>query len=189
VAAEDIDGALVAGKGPPLPVGDALHRTMELVSLPGAEDLEQVARAVCEEADVAEHLDEVLEMARNCLASEVVQQALRSGSWQREVAFMVPGAAAGNVHGEASRNGYTSGRVDLVFNDGEGLVVVDYKSDQVPAADVSAALEIHRGQAEIYARAIGAGTGLPVSDVVLVFARTGRQGRLNGLRRRLPRHR
>jgi len=172
VAAEDIDGALVAGKGPPLPVGDALHRTMELVSLPGAEDLERVARAVCEEADVAEHLDEVLAMARNCLASEVVQRVLRSGRWWREVAFVVPGVDGA---GEGPEAGFTAGRVDLVFRDGDaGLVVVDYKTDAVGAA----AMESHAGQAETYGRGVGAATGLDVSDVVLVFARTGAEARL-----------
>ncbi|MEJ7717452.1 MAG: PD-(D/E)XK nuclease family protein [Thermoleophilaceae bacterium] len=178
VAAEDIDGALVAGKGPPLPVGDALHRTMELVSLPGAEDLEQVARAVCEEADVTEHLDEVLAMARNCLASEVVQRALRSGRWWREVAFVVPGAGSSeNGDGASSEAGYTTGRVDLVFRDGEGIVVVDYKTDAVGAA----AMEGHAGQAETYGRGVGAATGLEVNDVVLVFARTGAEARLEAI--------
>jgi ATP-dependent exoDNAse (exonuclease V) beta subunit len=176
VAAEDIDGALVAGKGPPLPVGDALHRTMELVSLPGAEDLEQVARAVCEEADVADHLDEVLAMARNCLASEVVQRALRSGTWQREVAFAVPGTGPSeNGDGASAEAGYTTGRVDLVFHDEQRLVVVDYKTDQVPAADVPAAMATHRWQAEVYARGVSTSTGLRVSGLAFVFARAGEE--------------
>jgi ATP-dependent exoDNAse (exonuclease V) beta subunit len=145
---------------------------MELVSLPGAEDLERVARAVCEEADVAEHLDEVLAMARNCLASEVVQRVLRSGRWWREVAFVVPGVDGA---GEGPEAGFTAGRVDLVFRDGDaGLVVVDYKTDAVGAA----AMESHAGQAETYGRGVGAATGLDVSDVVLVFARTGAEARL-----------
>jgi hypothetical protein len=127
-----------------------------------------VARAVCEEADVAEHLDEVLAMARNCLASEVVQRVLRSGRWWREVAFVVPGV---DGVGEGPEAGFTAGRVDLVFRDGDaGLVVVDYKTDAVGAA----AIEGHAGQAETYGRGVGAATGLDVSDVVLVFAR--RQG-------------
>jgi ATP-dependent helicase/nuclease subunit A len=170
VAAEDIDGALVVGKGPPLPVGDALHRTMELVSLPDAEDLEQVARAVCEEADVTEHLDEVLAMARNCLASEVVQRALQSRRWWREVGFVVPGTGSSeNRHDACSEAGYTTGRVDLVFRDDQGIVVVDYKTDAVGAT----AMESHAGQAETYGRGVRAATGLEVKDVVLVFARTG----------------
>jgi ATP-dependent helicase/nuclease subunit A len=172
VAAEDIDGALVAGRGPPLPVGDALHRTMELVSLPDAEDLQQVARAVCEEADVAEHLDEVLAMARNCLASEVVQRALRSGRWWREVAFTVPGTDS------APEAGYTTGRVDLVFGDGDDLIVVDYKTDRVPAGEVPAAIEVHRGQAETYARGVTRATGARVRGVALVFARSAAEGEL-----------
>jgi ATP-dependent exoDNAse (exonuclease V) beta subunit len=152
---------------------------MELVSLPGAEDLEQVARAVCEEADVADHLDEVLAMARNCLTSEVVQRALRSGTWQREVAFAVPGTGPSeNGDGASAEAGYTTGRVDLVFHDEQRLVVVDYKTDQVPAADVPAAMATHRGQAEVYARGVSTSTGLRVSGVAFVFARGGEEASL-----------
>jgi ATP-dependent helicase/nuclease subunit A len=175
VAAEDIDGALVASKGPPLPVGDALHRTMELVSLPDAKDLEAVAGAVCEEADVTEHLDEVLAMARNCLASDAVQRAVRSGAWWREVTFMVPGTGSSeNGHDASPEAGHTSGRVDLVFRDGEGIVVVDYKTDATGAA----AMASHAGQAETYGRGVEAATGLDVKDVVLVFARGRAEERL-----------
>ena len=169
--------SLMSGKGPPLPVGDALHRTMELVSLPDAEDLEEVARAVCEEADVSDHLDEVLAMARNCLASEVVQRAIRSGAWWREVGFVVPEEGSrenGDGGSASSKAGYTTGRVDLVFRDGQGVVVVDYKTNAVGEA----ATEGHSGQAETYARGVGAATGLGVSDVVLVFARTGAEAGL-----------
>ena len=177
VAAEDIDGSLVAGKGPPLPIGDALHRTMELVSLPDAEDLEEVARAVCEEADLAEHVDEVLAMARNCLASAVVQRALQSGRWWREVPFATAEAQAAreiatNGNGSTSRGGYTSGRVDLVFGEPDGLVVVDYKTDQ-HAGNGSALGHAHRDQGNVYLAAAETATGLPVLDVVLLSARTG----------------
>ena len=130
---------------------------------------------------MSEHLDEVLAMARNCLASEVVQRALRSGRWWREVGFVVPGVGSGN-EGVSSEASYITGRVDMVFHDGEGLVVVDYKSDLVPASDVRAAIATHRGQAEIYALGVDAATGLTLSNVVFVFARPGAEGRTGALR-------
>ena len=92
---------------------------------------------------------------------------------------MVPGvgsdeALTSNGNGTASEAGYTTGRVDLVFHDDEGIVVVDYKTDALGAA----AMEGHAGQAETYGRGVGAATGLEVKDVVLVFARTGAEARL-----------
>jgi ATP-dependent helicase/nuclease subunit A len=85
------------------------------------------------------------------------------------VGFVVPGVGTDNGEGGPSEAGYTTGRVDLIFRDGEGLVVVDYKTDAVRAA----AMESHRGQAETYSRGVGAATGVEVNDVVLVFARAG----------------
>lgn len=71
---------------------------------------------------------------------------------------------------------YLTGRVDLVYEDNGGYVVVDYKSDEV-TTDVDAvkahAMEQHSGQAEIYAEALSAALGRPVSKVVFVFARVG----------------
>jgi len=89
----------------------------------------------------------------------------------------VPGAgSSANGDGEraSSEAGYTTGRVDLVFRDGQGVVVVDYKTDAVGAA----ATESHAGQAETYGRGVGAATGSDVKHVVLVFARTGAEARL-----------
>jgi ATP-dependent helicase/nuclease subunit A len=99
------------------------------------------------------------------------------------VAFVVPGTGSDeapipNGNGTASEGGYTTGRVDLVFRNDEGIVVVDYKTDTVGAA----AMEGHTGQAETYGRGVGAATGLEVKDVVLVFARTGAEARLGAIR-------
>jgi len=114
----------------------------------------------------------VLAMARNCLASEVVQRALRSGRWWREVGLVVPGVDGGG--GVSSGAGYMTGRVDLVFREDDGVVVVDYKTHAVGAA----AMENHRGQAKTYIRGVGAATELGVTDVVFVFARLGAEERL-----------
>jgi len=79
--------------------------------------------------------------------------------------------------GEGPEAGFTAGRVDLVFrDDGEGLVVVDYKSDHVPAAGIPAAMESHGGQGRTYARGVAAATESHVSEVVFVFARSGVEG-------------
>jgi ATP-dependent exoDNAse (exonuclease V) beta subunit len=91
------------------------------------------------------------------------------------VGFVVPGVgSSSNGDGASSEAGYTTGRVDLVFRQPEGVVVLDYKTDAVGAA----AMESHAGQAQAYCRGVGAATGLEVNDVVLVFARTGAEARL-----------
>lgn len=156
---------LLVSEGPPLPIGDALHLVMERVALPGAEDLDEVAEAACAEAGLRDNAGLVGEMARRCLDSGAMARALASDGWYREVPFTV------------TRNGgFGTGRVDLVYREGEQLVVVDFKTDDVSgetAAHEAFTLEHHSGQAEVYAEAVGASTGLAVREVVFVFCRTG----------------
>jgi ATP-dependent helicase/nuclease subunit A len=154
---------LLVSEGPPLPVGDALHLVMERVTLPDGNDLDAVTHGVCAEAGLLDREPEVREMAKRCLASPSVQRALESDTVQREVPFTT-----------VYDGGIAVGRVDLVYRGGDGLVVVDYKSDDVTAESAEAhALEHHSGQAEVYARALEQATGVAVKRVVFVFARAG----------------
>ena len=67
------------------------------------------------------------------------------------------------------------GVVDCCFRDGDGLVVVDYKTDRVSAAEVPARAERYRGQLRAYARALERIFSRPVRRCVLLFLHTGTQ--------------
>ncbi len=166
------DAGLMLDEGPPIPVGDAVHMVMERISLPGAEDLEAIADDVCLEGDIVEHLEEVVQMCRNCLRSQSVTAALRSERCWREVPFLVSRAPAPS---EAQTGPLASGRVDLVYELDGALVVVDYKTDQGVTAEGAEAhtREHHGGQAEVYAEALASATATPVREVVFVYARIG----------------
>jgi ATP-dependent exoDNAse (exonuclease V) beta subunit len=157
------DGAIVAtGAGDPLPLGDALHRVMELVDLTDPSNLETLVGAVAHESALGGREGELLELARACLASSTVKLAAASSACWREVPFGT--ADADDV--------LTFGRMDLLYREGDELVIVDYKTDTLTDG-VGAAVQGHRGQAEVYARAANAATGLGVDRVVFVFARAG----------------
>jgi ATP-dependent exoDNAse (exonuclease V) beta subunit len=161
--ASSASSALLLSEGPPLPVGDALHLVMERVSLPDATDLDEVVESVCAEAGLLDRAGEVQEMAARCLSSAAVRSALDSGTYWREVPFTV-----------TRDGGFAVGRVDLVYREGDALVVVDYKSDEVGAEQVEGhASTHHAGQAEVYAEALEQVTGLDVRQVVFVFPRAG----------------
>jgi len=146
---------------PPLELGDAFHRVMEKVTLPDAPDLDELTHAICAEAAIPDATDLVIEMARRCLDSDIVQRAIATRDVHREVPFVVE--ENGNV---------LIGRLDLVFRDGDRAVVVDYKTDSVQAGDEPDAADAHRGQADVYERAVSQ-TLRAESTVILVFARTG----------------
>jgi ATP-dependent helicase/nuclease subunit A len=157
------EGAIVAtGEGAPLPLGDALHRVMEFVDLNNPSDLQGLVAAVAHESALTDREDELLALGNACLASPTVKLAAISDACWREVPFGIVDAD----------DALTFGRMDLIYREDDRLVIVDYKTDMVPNG-VSVAVQGHRGQAEVYARAAKAATGLDVDRVVFVFARAG----------------
>jgi ATP-dependent helicase/nuclease subunit A len=147
---------------PPVDIGTAVHRVMELITLPAGDDIEAITSAVCAESGIAPATAEVLELSRRCLAAPSVQRALGSVRYEREVPFSA-----------VLDNGtHLVGRMDLVFREGDELVIVDFKTDKVATAEeLDAATVGHSGQAAAYARATERGTGLAVREVVFVYAR------------------
>jgi ATP-dependent exoDNAse (exonuclease V) beta subunit len=62
------------------------------------------------------------------------------------------------------------GQVDLVFEEADGLVVVDYKTDAwADAGDLDAKVARYRLQGATYALALATATGRPVTRCVFVF--------------------
>ena len=171
------DAALLIGDGPPIPIGDAVHMVMERVTLPDAHDLEQIADDVCKEGAITNDTADVIAMCRACLDSPSVKRAVELGDWWREVPFVINHARDGQA---PERAPLTNGRVDLVFRDGDELVVVDYKTDKGVTEDTAEtyALEHHGGQGEVYAQGLSTATGLQVREVAFVYCKAGAEVRL-----------
>jgi ATP-dependent helicase/nuclease subunit A len=154
------DAPLIAGTGPPAEKGEAMHKVLELLDLRDPADVEQVTESVCLVAGLEEHADEVLALVRACLESDALARALRAERYWREVPYTLRVA-----------DGYATGRIDLVFEEGSELVVIDWKSDSVGPKQVEVAAEGHRAQAEAYRHAVEASTGSRVTEVVFFFPR------------------
>jgi ATP-dependent exoDNAse (exonuclease V) beta subunit len=137
---------------------------MEHVDLGSGAGLEALARQCAAEEGVPGRSAQVAELARRCLRSPAVVRAAASPRPQREVPFCV------QVDGEL-----LEGAIDLMFLEEGQLVIVDYKTDLAGSRAEIPVLNSRRIQAELYARAVQAGTGHPVREVVLVFARTGEE--------------
>ena len=95
--------------------------------------------------------------------------------------------ARGAVHDQprarrraAERAPLTNGRVDLVYRDGDELVVVDYKTDKDVTEETAEqyARKHHAGQGEVYAQGLATATGLKVREVVFVYCKAGAEVRL-----------
>ena len=60
------------------------------------------------------------------------------------------------------------GYVDLIYRDDDGsLVIVDYKTDAVPAGAIGSRVTFYRPQMDAYVRCVGAATGAAVRAELL----------------------
>lgn len=97
-------------------------------------------------------------LCRAALDSEVVQRAAECKHW-REVYVGVP-------YGD----GILEGFIDLLYEDDDGLVIVDYKTDSWRnPGDLDAKVERYRVQLRAYAKAVEDAVGRDVVRAVLLF--------------------
>jgi ATP-dependent helicase/nuclease subunit A len=142
--------------------GSAVHALLER-SMLRRDRLDPLAAAVAAEHGMAERAGEIRRVAAKALESAVVARALRSSRMLLEAPFT---ALAGG-------DGLAEGRIDLLFEEGGGIVIVDFKTDAVSAAEVEERTEFYRNQALIYAWAVRRATKTPVREVVFLYARAG----------------
>ncbi len=103
------------------------------------------------------HADYVTRLVRSALASEVVKRAAARPHWREPYVGAVQ--ADGTV---------LEGFVDLLYREDDGsLVVVDYKSDHVPAAALPARRAHYGPQMAAYQAVLIAATGEAVNTQLL----------------------
>ena len=65
--------------------------------------------------------------------------------------------------------GFLHGFIDLLFEEPDGLVVVDYKTDSIPSDRPEDAVEKYRLQGGAYAYAVSRATGKRVKEVRFLY--------------------
>ena len=138
-------------------IGRAVHGVLQTVDLQSGEGLTTLATIHAEAEGIAELSDEVASLAASAIASEEIQLAIQNRYW-RELHVACP-------IGEQIVEGY----VDLVYETERGLVVVDYKTDQVEPNEIDLKVDRYRLQGATYAAALEETTRQPVSSVVFAF--------------------
>lgn len=138
-------------------LGRAVHGVLQSVDLATGRGLDDAVAAQVLAEGVAEHADIVAALARAALAAEIVRRAASRRHWKETY--------VGTTVGDRVLEGF----IDLVFDDDDGLVVVDYKTDSVPSAALDRRVTFYRPQVAAYAAALAAATSRPVSRAVLLF--------------------
>ncbi len=142
-------------------IGRAVHAVLQTIDLRNGDGEVEAARAQAVAEGIPGREDEIALLVRNARQSKAVRAAVASKRYWREV------YVAAEVD-EATVEGF----IDLLYESPEGLVVVDYKTDEVPnEAANDAAMDRYSLQGAAYAVALEAALGRPVARCTFVFVR------------------
>ncbi len=100
-------------------IGRAVHGVLQFCDLATGADIDNLARAQCAAEGVMGLEDQVAALARSALAAPVVRSVVAGAEHWRELFVAAP-------VGDRVLEGY----VDLLVRTPDGLVIVDYKTDQ-----------------------------------------------------------
>ena len=144
-------------------VGRAVHAVLQTIDLATGDGISETARAQAAAEGIPQRQAEVARLARVAVESEIVKRAVASGRLWREVPFGVPVG-----------DGALEGFVDLLFEEDDGLVIVDYKTDSVEPEEVANAANRYSLQAGSYALLAQRATRKPVKEIVFLFLHPNR---------------
>jgi len=144
-------------------VGRAVHAVLAALDLgagtdSAGHDVVELAGQRARALGVDGRAGDVAAMVRRALGADIVRRAAALPH-HKELYVATPLGA----------DGVFEGFVDLLIEEADGLVVVDYKTDRLEGRPSEAALARHRLQVAAYAGALEAVTGTPVVGCALVF--------------------
>jgi hypothetical protein len=130
-------------------IGRAVHGALQVVDLATGEGLDAAVAAQCLAEGVTDHHGVVSDLVRSALGSDVVRRAATRQHWRESY--------VGTVREEGD---VLEGFVDLIYREDDGsLVVVDYKTDAVPAAAIPSRTLYYRPQIEAYLNVLARACG------------------------------
>jgi ATP-dependent exoDNAse (exonuclease V) beta subunit len=150
-------------------IGTAFHQAMETIDL----DADEETAALAREAGSGQRLDgagieSVADMLSRSLKSPMMERVRRArGRVWRELPYIRPLAG--------DRAEIEEGKIDLLFEEEGGWVLIDYKTEQLPGDVPDKTLyfqEKYGGQISAYAAALQA-LGMRLKSAYLLLARTG----------------
>ncbi len=139
-------------------LGSAVHAALEVVDFTDPGDLAALAGSCAANHGIAELAGEVETRLRSALDSSTIALARSSTHW-RELYVAVP-----------TGSGMIEGFVDLCIETDDGLIVVDYKTDElVGSTSVADKVDRYRIQGATYAVALEGVTGTAVVECRFMF--------------------
>lgn len=160
--------ARVSGKGPGW--GQVIHQILEAVVLDPAVDLELLVTnaLAAEERDPAEK-DEVLLLLEGVRSSSLWRRMMKSPRRLVEIPFSITESNPGSDPARPNET-ITNGVIDLAFEEDDGWIIVDYKTDAIESPQRLAELiKFYSPQVELYRHYWESITGTTVYEAGLYF--------------------
>ncbi|SOC53708.1 UvrD-helicase domain-containing protein [Ornithinimicrobium cerasi] len=130
-------------------IGRAVHGVMQTVDLATGSGLDDAVASQCWAEGVTDYAEAVRDLANSFLQSDVVRRAAEREHWRESY------VAAVQEDGTL-----LEGFVDLLYREDDGhLVVVDYKTDEVPAEAIASRARFYAPQVFAYADLVGRAVG------------------------------
>ncbi|MGC8908898.1 MAG: UvrD-helicase domain-containing protein, partial [Desulfomonilaceae bacterium] len=162
------DEAPIAARDQGTQWGTVIHALLETAMLHEDIDLEQAARSILAQQDLEmERLPSCIETVQRVMSSELWRRARKSPRVMVETPFQMLVADSGD--GSLERPLILKGVIDLIFQEGDSWVLVDYKTDRIPAGSQEVLVEKYRNQVLAYAKAWASITGQEVKEKGLYF--------------------
>jgi ATP-dependent helicase/nuclease subunit A len=139
-------------------VGRAVHAVLAEIDLASGHGLAARCQAAAVTEGIAGRAGDIRTVVQVALTSGVIQRAVASGTFWREVYVGVP-------IGDRVLEGF----VDLVIETAQGLVVVDYKTDRSSPDQAEQVAERYRLQGAAYALGLERSLGRRVSACIFLL--------------------
>jgi ATP-dependent helicase/nuclease subunit A len=181
-----------AGRPDARRIGTAVHRIFEridLSSIPDRSRIETAIESLVKEGQIAPSLVPSIDPAaiEAFFNTEAGRLAVAGSSsvlreWPFTMAIPASEISISTSEGDRrfslSRNTgddfvIVQGIVDMIVPDGEGLAVIDFKTDHIRVSEAPVRAELYRGQMALYCRAAKAILRKPIHRVWLYFAAPG----------------
>jgi ATP-dependent exoDNAse (exonuclease V) beta subunit len=149
--------------------GSAFHEVMEQVNIVDGKNLNVLAKMKASNQSLPKMAERIDALCRQTLSHSLLERVRRSKRFFREVPFSV-----------SLEEKIMEGKIDLLFHEDEGWVIVDYKTDEVSGEALEQRFQSYREQGIWYAKAVQKAAGGKVKEMVFFFVRAGEARSIEG---------
>jgi ATP-dependent helicase/nuclease subunit A len=142
--------------------GLAFHGVMERLDLSGGSNLKELCRIEALEYSIPGSAERLEALVRRCLDHPMMERVKSAKRLFREAPFSV------SLDGTL-----VEGKIDLLFEEDRGWVIVDYKTDDVYGEILEQRFQSYRVQGQWYARAVREAAGCEAKEIAFFFVRSG----------------